>query len=312
MTQEEYNNAPGLSQSGMKDLAISPLHYWFRHVNPERVPEEPIPAMTFGSALHCSVLESPETFAGRYFCETSADDYPGCLVTIQDLRQWLNDKGHMPKGTRKDDVIRQVQAVEPNWPILDVIERRNLAQNKGKQMLKKYDWDRVGCCSAALMEEPYIRKMLAEGEPEVPMFAIDPETGVQLKCRLDWKARSRIGDLKTFTQRNGRSIDESIHDAIWYERYFRQAWLYRGVRQIAEPGWRGDFVMAFVESEPPFEVRIKALGPGHLYWDVARIEAQHLIGVYADNVKEFGEKPWRYAQQITPLVDEEMKQLAYA
>jgi hypothetical protein len=61
MTHEQYAEMPGVSWSSLKDLAVSPFRFWARNVDPNRPPSRTSPEMTFGSALHCAVLE-PEQF----------------------------------------------------------------------------------------------------------------------------------------------------------------------------------------------------------------------------------------------------------
>ena len=68
MTHDEYLAAAGVSQSQLKDLAVSPLHYHARHVARTARREETA-AMRFGSALHALVLE-PAEFDGRYVVQT--------------------------------------------------------------------------------------------------------------------------------------------------------------------------------------------------------------------------------------------------
>jgi hypothetical protein len=324
----DYFSAPGLSNTGLKDLAVSPTRYWHKWLNPERPPDEPTPAMQFGSALHCAVLE-PGEFDKRYACEVSAEDYPGCLVSMDDLRGWLRDHGITPKGTRKDDAISQVQGVDHNVPILEVIERQHFAANQGKTILSRDDWARVHRAAESLRSEPRIQAILADGQAEVAMFATDPDTGVLLKAKMDWVTPKLTMDVKTFSQQRGKSIDKSVTDAIWYERYHWQAYLYSTIRTLQPGADRGDgpmarsravppFVLAFVESEEPHEVRIRELKPMtggqiNLFWERARIEVRGMIQVYAECMAHFGvEKPWRYAREIDPLEDEELPALAYS
>lgn len=68
MNFTEYLAAPGVSQSQLKDLAVSPLHYHARHVA-KMAPRETTAAMRLGSALHALVLE-PETFDSSYVVQT--------------------------------------------------------------------------------------------------------------------------------------------------------------------------------------------------------------------------------------------------
>jgi hypothetical protein len=311
----EYFDAPGLSHSGMKDLAVSPLRYWHLNLNPERPKDEPTPAMQFGSAVHCAVLE-PESFLARYACEVAAADYPGCLVSMDDLRQFLRDNGFTPRGTRKTEVVEQVQGVDSRVPILEVIERRHAAANQGKVLFKREDWKRIYDAAESLRSEPRLAAILKEGRAEVPMFVKDPETGVLLKAKMDWVTSSLLLDLKTFSQTRGKSIDRSVTDAIWYEGYYRQAYLYSMIRGWPKT-WSGEFVIAFVEAEPPHETRFRVLRPktggtANLYWERARIECRSLSRLYAECMEHFGpDKPWRYAQDIHSLADEELPGLAY-
>lgn len=329
MPAEEYFAASGLSNSGMKDLAVSPLRYWHLHINPDRPADEPTPAMQFGSAVHCAVLE-PDAFLDRYACELVAEDYPGCLTTMEDMRQWLKDHGISPNGTRKAEIAAQVQAVDSSVPIMDVLERQHAAENAGKVVFKAADWKRIHGAAQALLNEPRIQAILAAGQPEVSMFATDPETGVRLKARMDWVTPRLTLDVKTFSQQRGKSIDKSVTDAIWYEGYHKQGYLYSTIRTL-QPGVdrRGSgptarasaippFVLAFVESEEPHEVRIRELRPMDggsvsMLWERARFEVHDLIRCYADCVKRFGlEKSWRYAQEVEPLYDEDIPQLAFS
>jgi|SRR6185503_6034854 len=311
MPASEYFAAPGLSQSAMKDLAVSPLRYWHLHVNPDRPPDEPTSEMQFGQALHCAVLE-PREFSVRYCQALDRDDIEGCLETMEDIRGWLHDRGIKPKGTKKADVIRQAVEVNPDVPIFEMIRREHYARNSGKTMLTKAIWERVTRAADSLLSEPRVREILSEGQPEVCVFRKDEETGVLLKGRLDWVSPKMTVDPKTFSQKRGKSIDKSIADAIFYEGYYLQAFFYALLRGWPLD-WRGDHVMPFVESEEPHEVRIKVLrattaGQPNLYWERARLECRELIRLYAECASKFGfgKTPWRYAQEMDALMDEEL------
>jgi len=311
----DYFAVPALSASGMRDLAVSPLRYWFLHLNPDKPLREETPAMRFGSALHCAVLE-PQKFDRAYACALipPAD----CLDTMEDLRGWLKDQGVAPKGTRKADVIAQVQGVSDSVPILEVLKQRHATEHDGKTILSVDEWGRVLGARNALAAEPSFQKLMIEGRAEVPYFVKDPETSVMLKARMDWVAPGFTMDLKTFSQQRGKSIDRTVADAIWYEFYYRTGNFYRTVRRLHD----GDaamkpFILAFVESEPPHEVRIKSLIPSldgqvHLYWERGRVECRAFINQYAECLARFGDKPWRTEQEVDSLVDEDLPQQAWA
>jgi len=300
----QYHAIPALSNSGMKDLMVSPLRYWHLHVNPERTERKETPEMALGTALHCAVLEAT-AFDARYACEVDESDFADCLDTMDDLRSWLRDKGITPKGTRKAEVVQQVVAAGCDLPILEVELAAFAEATQGKAVLSKCDFARVTGMRDALMAEPQMQSLLSTGNPEVSLFQVDPDTGVPLKARMDWCRTGLTLDLKTFSQSRGRSIDRSVADAIFYEAYYRQAAFYHRIRG------GGRFVFAFVESDPPHEVRIKALEPGHIYWNRAQIEISSLIDTYAEYRGRFGERPWRDQRAIETLADEDIPALAY-
>lgn len=307
-----YFEAAGLSNSGMRDLAVSPYRYWYLHVDPNRTPVAPTPEMQLGHAIHAAILE-PLAFDQRYACEVDVPN--GCLVTIDDCRQFLKDKGRTPKGTRKAELVAQVQDYDPAVPILEVIERRHAEANAGKVIFKTEEWLRIGGMARALMDEPRMQEILNEGVAEHSIFVKDPDTGVLLKGKLDFMAPTLTLDFKSFAQKRGKSIDKSVTDAILYEQYYRQAYFYAKLR-----GWPKDFsgetVMAFVESEPPHEVRLRRLLPKHggnanLYWTRAILEVRGFIATYKECMEHFGERPWKYAQEVTLLEDAELPGMAY-
>lgn len=323
MPAEMYHAAAGLSNSGIKDLMISPLRFWHRHINPERVEEPPTPEMAFGTALHCAVLE-PERFDSCYCRDLHPVDYPDALVTMDDLREWLRNRNLPTTGKLKMDLITRVTEADPNAQIWDVLVDKHSADNAGKAKLSAPDFYRVARATEALRREPQVDQILARGRAEVSIFAEDPDTGVLLKTRIDWVNDSTILDLKTFTQQRGKTIERSIADAIFYEGYYRQAFictlldaLASGKRDaIASEKKRKPFVLAFVESSEPHEVRLRRLEPSggygaNVYWERARIEVRRCIHEYARCFRRFGTDPWREFQTIEPLADMDMPQLAY-
>lgn len=319
VTADEYFAIPALSNSGMKDLAVSPLRFWHRHINPQREPEEETAAQRIGSALHCAVLEGEDTFGARYVRAFDRSVLDGALDTVSDLRGWLESSGIKPKGTRKQDLIDQVKSARVAGGLdVRIVDEERAAYDacaEGRTVLSADEWEQVAGMAESLRQEPVILDYLQRGRPEVAMLATDPATGVPLKAKLDWMAPTITLDLKSFTAKRGSNIDRSVHDAIWYEGYYRQAYLYEHIRRIVT-GEKSQFVFAFVESTPPYEVRIKTLRArgdhqANLYWERARIEVTALILSYAHNLDRYGVRPWRSSQTAETLLDEDIRQLAY-
>lgn len=317
---DEYHAVRALSNSGLSDLAVSPLRYWYLNVNPNRPREEPTPSMDFGTALHCAVLE-PEKFDSRYCQRVEAADHHGCLVTIEDIRAWLTERGEKPKGTKKGDLINQALIVDPNVPILDVIRAIHESENGNKKEFASDVLERIRGAANALRNEPRVQEILAEGQAEQSFF-VDCD-GVPLKARMDWTNAKWTLDLKVLTACRDRAFDREVSEAIWYRGYYRQGYFYSLVRALANsdhdvkgPQRAPRFVFAFVESDPPHEVRIREFRPieagsASLLWERARFEVKMLMDTYREYSEKFGEKEWRYAQESEALTDEEFPALVY-
>lgn len=315
-TDVEYFDADGLSFSGMKSLDVSPYRYWYLHINQNRPAPEETSAMRFGSALHCAVLE-PGKFEAHYARKLVKSEFEGLLVNMDDLREWCSSQGVIQKARRKDELIEAVLRKDPTAPVWDVMEMQHEERNAEKTMLDADEWDRVRSAAEALRSEERLRPILEHpsGQAEVPMFAKDPATGVLLKAKLDWVIPGLTLDLKTFSQTRGNSIDRTVNNAILYEKYHWQAYHYTNLRSLnGEPKCR--YVMAFVESDPPHEVRLRELRPSqgepNLYWETARVHVRDLVEQYAHYTKRFGTSPWRYPAEMTVLVDEHIPQIAYS
>jgi exodeoxyribonuclease VIII len=67
MTLEDLNQRP-LSYSSLKAFSISPKHF----INYRNKPKETTPALTYGQALHCMLLE-PQEFNDTFTIMPSVD-----------------------------------------------------------------------------------------------------------------------------------------------------------------------------------------------------------------------------------------------
>lgn len=311
----------GLSYSGINDLMISPLRYWARHIDPKREVTVPTPAMQFGSALHAAVLE-PDSFDSRY-CEKFVPP-EDALVTVSDLRGWLKDHGIKPAGTRKDDLIEQVQNKTVGAVIASELAGEYEECRYGLVQFPREDWRNILAAARALADEPLLAEILDAKDGRVEVEFQEEYNGIQIKGRMDWVTPTATLDVKTITTRNKEPFDKAVTKAIWFEGYYRQAYLYSLARAIQAGGdppraaKAPRFIFAFVESIPPHETRLremspKVLGEVNMLWERARIEVESAMDTYRDCLEEFGadEKPWRWAQKINPLDNEEFPALMY-
>jgi hypothetical protein len=334
LSNEEYHSAPGLSNSALKTFLVSPLHYWHEKRNPAmecaicQAPrsahptvtcryfagQAETPALRLGSALHVAVLE-PDKFLDRYAPRPSAADWPDALTTVDEMKKWMDAKAvPYKKSALKPEL--EAAAAEAGAPILSRLMSDHAKSNAGKKYLDKAEWAQVRGMAKALRREAELKTYLAEGVGEVSILAVDPDTGVLLKCRLDWMAASRtIVDLKSFSAR-GESIDATVSKAIAYQGYYRQAWFYMHVMKLAgitDFGW----LYAFVESDAPYEVRLRSMGISgdrgiNKYWDATGAEIRGALKKFAEYEADFGPgEPWAYHQAIEPVRDSELSRVVW-
>lgn len=60
-----YHSGPGISKTGLDDVAEAPIVYYRKHMDPERPEKAPTQSQQDGNLLHCVVLE-PNEFDKRY------------------------------------------------------------------------------------------------------------------------------------------------------------------------------------------------------------------------------------------------------
>lgn len=187
---DEYHRHPAVSKSHLDFVAKSPLHYWARYVDPDRVIPEPTPAMVLGSAVHSAVLE-PENFSRDFVVA--------------------------PEG-----INRRTNAGKEEWAAFE-------ASAKDKRVLTAEQVELVRAIAASVHAHPAAKAVFSlEGLAERSYSWVDETTGEQCKCRPDWHSADRriIVDLKTTEDASAENFARSI--AKW--RYHVQAaWYLRGL-----------------------------------------------------------------------------------
>ena len=147
-----------VSKTGLDYVARSPRHYkaWIDG----DLEDEDSPALAFGRAMHCGILE-PDRFAADY---VTAPDFGDCRVTAN-------------KQARNE------------WR----------AANESKSHLSADDARTIGAMARAVWSHPLAKRLLGAGKPEVTVTWNDPETGLPCKSRADYYVAERelVVDVKS-------------------------------------------------------------------------------------------------------------------
>lgn len=103
MNERNYNDIPAVRRSDLWELRKSPAHYLYKVTHPE----EPTPALMFGSAAHKYILE-PESFWDEYIEIPKID-----RRTKAGKEEWqkILDSGKTPISTEDLSVIRDMKEV---------------------------------------------------------------------------------------------------------------------------------------------------------------------------------------------------------
>lgn len=139
-------------------------------------------------------------------------------------------------------------------------ELRDQAYADGKVPLKTSEMQPVRDCAEAVLAHPTARAWLErDGDVELPLFATDPETGIDIRGKLDKLAdlngRKVPVDLKTVTDARPQKVFQSVRD---YD-YDMQAAMYRHLIRLALAADPAPGVLIAVEKTPPYGVAVYQL-----------------------------------------------------
>jgi exodeoxyribonuclease VIII len=224
-TNEQYHGGPGESKSRLDAMAEGPRVYWNNYINPKRPPREHKEAWDLGSATHSAILE-PDLFGTDYIVAPEFN-----LRTKQ---------GKADKAQLLADCAARGQTLlsEKHYELASAMRDTVYAHPEASKLLG--DMRRAG----ALAEQSY--------------YAVDPATGLLVKCRFDYLAAKvgRAVDLKTTRDARPHKFTRSIEDY----RYDVQEAFYRHVYSLATQGeMLEDWCFLAVDSEPPHQVGLYSL-----------------------------------------------------
>lgn len=207
--------------SGLKQMLRSPAH--FRHWVQNPDDDKTSPALTFGRALHCAILE-PDVFLRRYaVVEAGAPKYPTSA-------QW-NAKKSNPES----------DAAKAWWRTWE-------ANNAGRTRLSLDDYDRAQRMADSARAHPVAAGLVTGGDRETTFRWVDEATGLQCQARADLYASGEfLMDVKTCRDASPEGFSRAV---AGYQYDLQAAHYVEGVRACGDSiRW---FVFLAIESEAPF------------------------------------------------------------
>jgi len=293
---EDYHESPAIGSSGLKRLAVSPLHYWadFRH--PERVRKDK-KAWRIGRAWHCAVFE-PDTFQARYAANHDAHPATNKAKLLQ--RVLAGEVAYqalaaLPEGlgaTTKEGkaLVAEIHASErvavPADEMAFVDEW--LPRLAGKDILSADNIAGVQRMAVVLRAHPISQVVFDRyrgfGQAEVSLFSPCPLTGVIRKIRPDYMLKP-CEDFPNGLIIDGKSTTDASPEGfarqVWNLDYGLQAAYYTAVyRDVYRTAGRPAFLWAAQEKDSPHAAAYYAAGADLIdHWDgrIAR-----LLGLYAE------------------------------
>lgn len=215
-----------VNKGALDQLAKTPAHY--RAWVDDQAQQVETPALAFGKALHCAVLE-PDVFDATYII---ARDHP---------------------YSRVSDRLRN--AKKPSQGTLDAIAYwDDWAREMGGKIEVSHD-DAIALrgMQAAVFAHPIARKLFKGGVSEETVVWTDPRTGLLCKARLDYHQRSLgiVSDLKSTEDASPRGFARSVA----HYRYHVQHAHYADAFAVTGNELRM-FAFVAVEKAPPYAVSV--------------------------------------------------------
>lgn len=218
-----------VNKGALDELARTPAHYraWVDQVDGEETP-----ALAFGRALHCAVLE-PELFATSYVAAATEHPY------------------------RRPTALQR-NAKKPSQETLDAIaywDRWN-AQMAGKTEISADDAARIMAMCASIAAHPIAGKLFQGGVAETTAVWNDPRNGLLCKARMDYYLPSSglVVDLKTTDDASDTGFARSVANYRYHLQHAHYASAFAATGNELRA-----FLFVAIEKDPPYCVAVHCI-----------------------------------------------------
>lgn len=231
LSNEDYHADPAIGASMLEDFRESRRLYEGRYVLKTIPPRECSPAMQLGTWIHLRLLE-----VEKYY-DSLADPLPD---VAPDGKKWLR---------RKDSDHEKWWAEE-------------LEKRAGKIAIDQDTRNLIEAVAASVLAKPWAKPLMTDtGQPEYSIFWTDEETGLNLKCRVDWFRPIVSIDFKTTENASpARFVKQCVQ--LGYHR--KRAHYLAGIRAFTGDS-RARMVHLAVGTSPPYSAGAYEIGDTDRY-----------------------------------------------
>ncbi len=330
MPEDEYHADQSLSASKFKDMNVSMLQFWDKHVNPDAAPFGSSPYMEFGKAMETRLLE-PKRWAEEYVEGITLPD--NVIDTVTQLKAWLVEHDvEFKKSLPKPDLIDAIMEVDPKAPIKEVLLENFARQNAGKNILHPDTMAQIDKMMQVI--EDHEEGICFEGSGLNQVSVFWEEDGVPMKARLDRidlpaDDEARVVDLKTFSNSKRMPITR-LADSLTGADYLMQSFTnLRGLSVVRDGLMSGEmclhgcepdneqvmdlvnrnscgFSFFYIESSRPHNVAVKSIAEDD-YWTLIQRKYEDYLDDYRACLEIYldGEE-WRLEEVGTPLTSDQV------
>lgn len=221
----DYLNDWALSYSAMKTLNSSPPDWWWESSFNllEDQTRKSTPALRFGEALHCGLLEPAGELERRFGLKPSRDlpQFADYADTIPQLKQAIEKAGEKPKGPNKADYIDQLLRLDPKAKILEIA--LDDWKKSGVTELTAEQFTKLRLMMRMAERHPHLKNAFTGvGLSEVSIFWTDAE-GIRQRARMDRVKPKATIDLKSVSNWAGREFRTALLREAALRQYHVQA-----------------------------------------------------------------------------------------
>ena len=218
-----YHNGAGISRSNLDKIRVSPKRYYYDNfIQPDLEKSDPL---LIGNMVHTAVLEPA----------------------------YLNDRFESDK-----DIIEEIEKTRPEIknPVStkEYKQRKEEVEEQGKYFLKDEVFQMAKTMVKSVFEHERLRHILKNGLAERCVYAIDPDTGILMRCKPDYMLMEDGINFDLKTTRDASELEFS--KAIWNHRYFVQAAYYNYICTLACKKEFNTFLFGCLEKIPPYDIAV--------------------------------------------------------